>query len=198
MRYTDVMATTVRPMPVAALVDLVNGWGSVPRVEAGEQDLPLPSRAELVARLSLPARGRSTATDAELRRVADLTYPVFAAADDAERAEALNALLGRAGVRPALDASGARLRAGWLVEAQGETLLAAAATALLEQLSTHGPDRLGTCEGRRCADVFVDSSPAGHRRFCSLTCQNRARVAAFRRRRTAGAARTGRSEEAGR
>src|ERR687893_781219 len=35
---------------------------------------------------------------------------------------------------------------------------------------------------RQCADVYVDTSPAGRRRFCCLTCQNRARAAAFRQR----------------
>ncbi|MFI7320176.1 CGNR zinc finger domain-containing protein [Streptomyces venezuelae] len=47
--------------------------------------------------------------------------------------------------------------------------------------------RIGTCTGGHCADVYVDQSPGGRRRFCSVTYQNRARVAAFRSRWAAAA-----------
>jgi predicted RNA-binding Zn ribbon-like protein len=50
------------------------------------------------------------------------------------------------------------------------------------QLAEHDPQRLGTCAARGCGDAFVDTSPGAHRRFCSVTCQSRERVAAFRRR----------------
>ncbi len=43
--------------------------------------------------------------------------------------------------------------------------------------------RLGTCERAGCGRVFVDGSKNGSRRFCSTTCQNRTKAAAFRRRR---------------
>ena len=46
----------------------------------------------------------------------------------------------------------------------------------------HG-DRLGTCEATDCGRVFVDLSKNASRRFCSTTCQNRVKAAAFRRRR---------------
>jgi predicted RNA-binding Zn ribbon-like protein len=68
------------------------------------------------------------------------------------------------------------------VESADDVVLAAAALALRDHLLRHPDDRLGTCHGQRCADVFVDASPSRQRRFCSVTCQNRARVAAFRRR----------------
>ena len=64
-------------------------------------------------------------------------------------------------------------------------LTAAAALTLRDQLATRDPDRIGTCTGRRCADAYIDASPAGQRRFCSVTCQNRARVAAWRERQRA-------------
>ncbi|WP_425554615.1 CGNR zinc finger domain-containing protein [Kribbella sancticallisti] len=41
---------------------------------------------------------------------------------------------------------------------------------------------MGTCAADGCADVYIDVSARAHRRFCSVTCQNRTRVAAFRRR----------------
>jgi len=43
-------------------------------------------------------------------------------------------------------------------------------------------DRLGTCAVEDCRRVFVDVSKNGSRRFCSTTCQNRVKAAAFRRR----------------
>jgi predicted RNA-binding Zn ribbon-like protein len=61
---------------------------------------------------------------------------------------------------------------------------------LYQQLIQWGDSRgLGTCAGTRCADAYADLSPTGHKRFCSLNCQNRNRVAAFRaKRRPAGGA----------
>jgi predicted RNA-binding Zn ribbon-like protein len=46
-------------------------------------------------------------------------------------------------------------------------------------------DRLGTCDSDDCDRVFLDVSKNGSRRFCSTTCQNRVKAAAFRRRRAA-------------
>jgi predicted RNA-binding Zn ribbon-like protein len=48
----------------------------------------------------------------------------------------------------------------------------------------HG-DRLGVCQAGDCDRVFVDQSKNGSRRFCSTTCQNRVKAAAFRRRHNA-------------
>lgn len=45
----------------------------------------------------------------------------------------------------------------------------------------HG-SRLGTCDSEACDRVFLDGSKNGSRRFCSTTCQNRVKAAAFRRR----------------
>jgi len=44
-------------------------------------------------------------------------------------------------------------------------------------------DRLGTCAVEDCRRVFVDVSKNGSRRFCSTSCQNRVKSAAFRLRR---------------
>jgi hypothetical protein len=49
----------------------------------------------------------------------------------------------------------------------------------------HG-DRLGTCEAPDCDRVFLDVSKNASRRFCSTTCQNRVKAAAFRHRRVPG------------
>ncbi len=45
-------------------------------------------------------------------------------------------------------------------------------------------DRLGTCAAADCDRVFIDTSRNGSRRFCSTTCQNRTKTAAFRARRS--------------
>ena len=46
-------------------------------------------------------------------------------------------------------------------------------------------DRLDTCARADCDRVFIDVSKNASRRFCSTTCQNRVKAAAFRRRNTA-------------
>lgn len=146
-------------MSAADVVALVNEWGSLPR-QVGARPTPA----------------------SELVGVADRLHPVFAATDPAERAATVTAILHDTGVRPGLRISDGTLAAGWSVPDRADTVLAAAALALRERLAAD-PDRIGVCGDRQCADVYVDSSPAGHRRFCSVTCQNRTRVAAFRARR---------------
>jgi predicted RNA-binding Zn ribbon-like protein len=42
--------------------------------------------------------------------------------------------------------------------------------------------RLGTCSSDDCDRLFLDGSKNASRRFCSTTCQNRVKAAAFRRR----------------
>ena len=62
-------------MPMPMLVDLVNGWGTVPRAKADARDRP--PIAAFTERHAAPDAGL---TDAALERVADRLYPVFAAA----------------------------------------------------------------------------------------------------------------------
>ncbi len=172
-------------MPVPMLVDLVNGWGSVPRAEGGGRDRP--PIATLVDDHAVPDVLAALLTDAVLERVADTLHPVFASGAPDERARLVTALLTTSGVRPALTSAGAAVLPTWLVPREHDAVLAAAGVALRAQLVERDPERLGTCAAGGCADVFVDASPGAHRRFCSVTCQNRQRVAAFRRRRAAGA-----------
>jgi predicted RNA-binding Zn ribbon-like protein len=53
---------------------------------------------------------------------------------------------------------------------------------LARVISAGDHERLGTCEAKGCRRVFVDESKNASRRFCSTTCQNRVKTAAFRRR----------------
>jgi predicted RNA-binding Zn ribbon-like protein len=171
------MAIEVQPLPLPLLVDLVNGWGSVPRAQADARDRP-----PIAAFTERHAGSEPGLTDAALDRVADRLYPVFAAGGAAERARLVSDLMTTTRIQPALGVAGDRIRPRWLVPRQRDALLAAAAVTLHAQLVEHEPERLGTCASTRCGDAFADASPGAHRRFCSVTCQNRERVAAFRRR----------------
>jgi predicted RNA-binding Zn ribbon-like protein len=58
---------------------------------------------------------------------------------------------------------------------------AGCATALAVVVGGEYVDRLGVCSAPRCDRVYVDASRNGTRRFCSTSCQNRVKAAAFRR-----------------
>ena len=144
-------------MPLTELVELVNRFGTVP----------------------CEVDGRPRGADRALGALADEVHPIFAAADDGVRAALVTRLLDTTGVRPALAGRDGELVAAWTVEDPAQASRAAAALALRHHLAEH-PGRIGVCADNQCADVYVDSSPAGRRRFCCITCQNRARAAAFR------------------
>jgi CGNR zinc finger protein len=187
MRYTTSIMMLVREVPVPLLVDLVNGWGRLPRERAGGRARPAVS--ELLADHPQPPDGAGLLGDEdELERVADLLYPVFADSVPSRRSQALSSLLAASRVRPALTVNDeGELHEAWEVPDPREALLAAAAVTLRSELAAREPGRFGTCVARGCGDVYVDTSPGGRRRFCSVTCQNRERIAAFRRRRATGA-----------
>ncbi len=159
MRYSEPVPTVVAPMEMTDLVALVNDWAAIPRA----------------------MDDRDPATGEPATEVADACFFVFAADGDPARADLVSKLLDRTGVRPVLIRGNDCLSAAWTVDDPGQARPAAAALALRGHLAAH-PERIGVCADEQCADVYVDQSPAGHRRFCSLTCQNRARTAAFRRR----------------
>jgi hypothetical protein len=175
----------IEPMSPDVLVWLVNEWGSVPRSAAGEDAAPYPDTGLLAALLAgsgVRACPPELLTSQALNQVADRLHRVFAAPGLGERISLVAGLLAETGVRPGLDLADGRAGETWLVQDAREALAAAAALALRHQLAGPGPDRVGMCSGRRCADAYIDASPGGRRRFCSVTCQNRARVAAWRRR----------------
>lgn len=161
-------------MALETLVDLVNDWGSIPRAAAGRSNDPYPRR---------PAGISRGTTSQDLCEVADTLFPAFEqATDSAKVARHLDELLNRVRIRPALFTRGDQVTTGWRTDEPDQLLLAGAVLAMREYLADHPVSRLGVCTGRRCADVYIDASPGAHRRFCSLTCQNRARVSAFRAR----------------
>jgi hypothetical protein len=187
----------VDPLSSDVLIWLVNEWGVVPRAAAGEDQEPYPDTGLLAALLAgsgVRSCPPAALTDRALGQVADRLHPVFAAVDLGDRVNLVASLLAETAVTPVLDLEtggpGApgqprqpgRPNATWRVADPRQVVLAAAALTLRQQLAEHDPDRVGVCSGRRCADAFIDASPAGQRRFCSVTCQNRARVAAWRQR----------------
>jgi predicted RNA-binding Zn ribbon-like protein len=94
---------------------------------------------------------------------------------------AVNAAAARPGPTPVLTADGAVRRTGGLTE-----VLAALARDLLELLG--GPDRaaLRWCADPACTRPFLDRSRGHRRRWCDMRgCGDRAKAAAYRRRRSA-------------
>jgi predicted RNA-binding Zn ribbon-like protein len=57
---------------------------------------------------------------------------------------------------------------------------AGCATGLAVVLGSDLRGRLGVCTAPRCDRVYVDTSRNATRRFCSTSCQNRVKAAAFR------------------
>ncbi|GHJ45239.1 hypothetical protein Cs7R123_25810 [Catellatospora sp. TT07R-123] len=57
------------------------------------------------------------------------------------------------------------------------------ATGLAMIIGTDRTARLGRCAAHGCERVFYDATRNGSRRFCGLTCQNRAKAASWRARR---------------
>jgi predicted RNA-binding Zn ribbon-like protein len=118
---------------------------------------------------------------AELRGV----FSAVASGDADDAARQVNALLVRTGARPALErhdgepwhlhfhAADDSLASGWA---------AGCATGLAVVLGGDLYDRLGVCTAPRCDRVYVDTSRNGTRRYCSTSCQNRVKTAAFRAR----------------
>lgn len=97
----------------------------------------------------------------------------------------LNGLLRRSGARPQLDLNH---DGGWQVHFHGSDdglaagWAAGCATGLALAIGSNLAGRLGICDADRCDRVYVDTSKNRGRRFCSTTCQNRTKTAAYRAR----------------
>jgi predicted RNA-binding Zn ribbon-like protein len=177
-------------MVVRVAVELVNLL--TPGEERGRRyDPPEADQRTAAVGAMLRAGGGREATweeAAELCFVAAELRGVFeavstGAVDDA--AEQVNAVLARTGARPELErhdgqswhlhfhAADNSLPNGWA---------AGCATGLAVVLGGDRSDRLGVCTAPGCDRVYVDTSRNGTRRYCSTSCQNRVKTAAFRAR----------------
>ncbi|MEV6985482.1 CGNR zinc finger domain-containing protein [Sphaerisporangium sp. NPDC051017] len=130
-------------------------------------------------------------TDAEALALAEVAAElrvVFQAVDAGDvdtAALQVNRLLDRTQARPHLerhDGEPWHLHFHGKGEAPGEDWAAACATGLAIVLGGELYDRLGVCTAPHCDRVYVDTSRNGTRRFCSTSCQNRVKTAAFRAR----------------
>ena len=114
-------------------------------------------------------------------------FRVLDAGDVDAAAQGLNAMLATHPAHPHLAKEGGGWRLHHHPVDAGLVAMATAicAEALARLLGAGAGDRLGTCASDRCERVFLDGSKNGSRRFCSTTCQNRVKAAAFRNRRAA-------------
>jgi predicted RNA-binding Zn ribbon-like protein len=131
---------------------------------------------------SLPASPRDLALARELR---EALWHLFQAAAGDERLGAtwlgaLNATAARPGLQARLLAPGRRV---WH-RATTACALATIAASAVELLGGDDADRVRRCAGERCWLLYLDTSPAGRRRWCSMErCGNRAKVRSHRARR---------------
>ena len=176
------MILEVKPADQAWVVAFVNEYGTEPRREANEQSEPYPPLGTLGEHDTAMTAGL---TEARLVSLADGLHRVFASSSRSAAARFVNDLLEESNPAPRVRAneSAGGYEKAWMVSATADALvplMASCALALIDILG--GPRRFGTCEASACADVFVDRSPGRRRRYCSSLCQNRSKVAAYRRR----------------
>jgi len=166
------------PLPIEGVVALVNGWGDKPRQSSGENEepYPVPDTVGLGGNAAIEA-----ATAAELVEVANRIHSVFASSDASEFARLLEHLVEDVGLTLRFATAGEEVREIWTIGDPSRKILAAATLSLVHRLRDV-PDvrRLGVCTADDCVDVFADASPAGRRRYCTVTCQNRIRARTYR------------------
>jgi predicted RNA-binding Zn ribbon-like protein len=104
-----------------------------------------------------------------------------------ERAERVNQLLRTYNVRPYLTNDVGQpyhLHFHGAGETVVEWLGGEYATVLALIIDGYGEDRFGVCEAQKCDAVYIDTTRNGSRRYCSAACTARAKVAAYRERRS--------------
>jgi predicted RNA-binding Zn ribbon-like protein len=128
----------------------------------------------------------AAAEAAELTRLAARLRPVFLAAEDGATdrvAELVNALLADYRSAPKLSRhDGEPWHLHFTSAVPGTEWGAGCATGLAVVVDSQATGRLGVCRADGCDRVYVDVSRNASRRFCSESCLNRTKVAAFRAR----------------
>lgn len=158
-----------------------------------ERDAPLPVReavAGLSRLLAIDPPSAAALTQTHVPAFIALARQLRGVFADLHRrdidtaAATLNKLLGAHPAHPHL----ARERGVWRLHHHPHDAplvpmwTAICAAGLAEMIGDGEARRLGTCERADCGRVYVDVSKNASRRFCSLTCQNRVKVATFRER----------------
>ncbi|MER5620954.1 CGNR zinc finger domain-containing protein [Streptosporangium sp. NPDC002544] len=162
----------------------------------GREVTPPASSAERLAAINkegvVTDRAPRALTVAEADRLAGIAArlrPAFGAGETiTEVAAALNDLLVRHAAVPSLRVDpGQPHRLAFhrpdapLVDAWAADM----GTALAMVIGVGQATRLGACQADGCDLVFFDTTRNGSRRFCDLSCQNRAKASAYRARRQA-------------
>ncbi|WP_231618910.1 CGNR zinc finger domain-containing protein [Nonomuraea sp. SBT364] len=138
----------------------------------------------LTAAVTEPAGRPREAGDADaLAAVAEGLHPVFTAAPGA--VEELNAMLVRHGAVPCLYGEPPMLSFHARDAGTVDAWAASMGTALAMVIGVGQGVRLRSCEAAGCDLVFFDVTRNASRRFCGLSCQNRAKATAYRARRRA-------------
>lgn len=179
-----------------ALVNAVTpGWHGGRPVDVPEGDELTAAVAEaLVVGMRFDGDGEVVG-HADARRIAELAgrlRTVVEAVDGGrvdDAAAQLNELLRDTDARPTLyrhDGGPWHLHFHAADAPAALSWVAPMATGLAVIVGNPSIDRLGICTAPGCDRAFLDTSRNGTRRFCSTTCQNRVKTAAFRARRAAG------------
>lgn len=173
-----------------AAVALANAFGTRERHGKPAPDLDDDGKRETIFEaLRLVTKLDPPVGDAdELARGGQRLYAALALLVDGEldqAAETVNALLRATRAEPWLVRYGDEpwhLYFGDPGRETAERWLADLATAVAMLAGGDGLSRLRRCEAERCDLVFLDTTKPGTRRFCSTSCQNRTKVAAYRAR----------------
>jgi len=110
-------------------------------------------------------------------------FDAMAAGRPDAAARLVNDMLAATGARPHLDRHDGEpwhLHFHGVEDSPVTGWAAGCATGLAVVLGSDLQGRLGVCTAPRCDRVFVDTSRNATRRFCSTSCQNRVKTAAFR------------------
>jgi predicted RNA-binding Zn ribbon-like protein len=171
---------------VLVAVDLVNALAGAPDVPAG-----LPDIAAVVA-IDPPSVAQLDAADVPgFVALAQRLREIFADLDHGDldaAASRLNELLAQHPATPHLakEAGQWRLHHHPVDASLVPMWTSICAEGVARLVGSGNGERFGTCERPGCGRVFLDLSKNASRRFCSTTCQNRVKTAAYRRRRGPG------------
>jgi predicted RNA-binding Zn ribbon-like protein len=180
------MGRQIFPADIAWIVEFTNEYADATRTAAEETDDPYVD----VTTLENAPWGAEELPTRDLTWIADRLFEVFDAESAEQCTEHLDAMLGGARPVPRFVANDGEYMLTWEVESARAAVEAACALGLVGLLvgGVQEATPLGTCEADACVDVYVDRSRSRMRRYCSITCQNRTKVAAFRARRREAAA----------
>jgi predicted RNA-binding Zn ribbon-like protein len=175
------------PAPFGALAqNLVNTYD--PTHEPPEYLRSSKDLRTLLEYHDLPAGGSGSVDLSAVRELRDEVRSVFQASSASAAMQLINALLERAQIEVRMVRRGSEPRLDLCAASSArvvERLRTGAALNLAFLLERFGFRRFHVCAADPCEDVFVDVTKGGARRFCAVSCANRARVALFRQRQRA-------------